>query len=344
MSGINKICIVSDWLHGLPDEGIHNLAQNLLAQWGTAYSVRAVRIGADLPVNRFFLSWRLRTALRDIRPDLVFYISSSSAKVTALFRAKILKAYSPRSRVFVIATQPVSYGRLERRLVPLLAPDGIFVQSPASREELQRISCPVHFLPSGVDTSRFVPVDEIQKRSLRRKYKADEDAFVVLHVGHINRRRNVQLLERVARLGNVRVIVVGSTSTRHDEDLARQLIQAGVQLIREFVPRIEEIYQLADAYIFPVVSEGAAIGVPLSVLEAMACNLPVITTPFGGLPWMFPGENGFAYFSDENELPELIGGVRKLQKSSTRLMVEPYDWKKVASGVIEMIEAGNSPR
>jgi glycosyltransferase involved in cell wall biosynthesis len=344
LNGISKISIVSDWLHGLPDEGIHNLAQNLLAQWGTAYAVRGVRIGADLSVNRLFLSWRLRAALRDIRPDLIFYISSSSAKVTALFRARMLKIFSPRSKVFVIATQPVIYGRLERRLVPLLAPDGIFVQSPASERELRRISCPVRFLPSGVNTSLFAPVDEIQKKYLRRKCKVDEDAFVVLHVGHINRGRNVQVLQRVARLGNVRVIVVGSTSTRHDEDLARQLIQAGAQLIREFIPHIEEIYQLADVYIFPVVSEGAAIGVPLSVLEAMACNLPVITTPFGGLPRMFPADNGFVYFSDENELPGLIEGVRRLQKSSTRLMVEPYDWKKVAAGVIEAIEAENNPR
>jgi glycosyltransferase involved in cell wall biosynthesis len=76
----------------------------------------------------------------------------------------------------------------------------------------------------------------------------------------------------------------------------------------------------------------------------MACNLPVITTHFGGLPWMFQGENGFVYFDDENELPELIGDVQKLQKSSTRRMVEPYDWKKVASGAIEMIQAGNSSR
>ena len=344
MSGISKISIVSDWLHGLPDEGIHNLAQNLLAQWGTTYSVRGVRVGADLSVNRLFLSWRMRAALRDIRPDLIFYISSSSAKVTALFRAKMLKIFSPRSKVFVIATQPAIYGRLDGRLAPLLAPDGVFVQSPASERELRRISCPVRFLPSGVDTSRFAPVDEIQKRNLRRKYKADEDAFIVLHVGHINRRRNVQALERVARLRNVRVMLVGSTSTRHDEDLARQLIQAGSRLIREFIPRIEEIYQLADAYVFPVVSEGAAIGVPLSVLEAMACNLPVITTPFGGLPRMFPADNGLVYFSDENELPELIDGVRRLQKCSTRLMVEPYDWKKVAAGVIEAIEAENSPR
>jgi glycosyltransferase involved in cell wall biosynthesis len=344
LSEIKKICILSDWMHGLPDEGIHNLAQSLLDQWKTARSVRALRIGADLSVNRLFLGGRLRAALQEISPDLIVYISSSSAKVAALFRAKVLKIYSPRAKVFVIATQPVHHGRFGRRLAALLAPDGIFVQSPGSMEELRHIPCPVHFLPSGVDTSRFVPVDETGKRELRRKHKVDEGAFLVLHVGHINRGRNVQVLEEAARLGHVQFMLVGSTSTPHDEELARQLIQAGVRLIREFVPRIEEIYQLADAYIFPVVSEDAAIGVPLSVLESMACNLPVITTPFGGLPWMFRKGDGFVYFDGENNLAELIDDVRRLEKSSTRRMVEPYDWKNVASGAMEMIQSRKRSR
>ncbi len=344
MSEIGKICILSDWMHGLPDEGIHNLARNLLEQWGRSYAVRAVRIGADLSVNRLFLDRKLRETLREIGPDLIVYISSSSAKVSALFRAKVLKIYSRRSRVFVIATQPVHHGRIGRRLAALLAPDGIFVQSPRSAEELRHLRCPVYFLPSGVDTSRFVPVEETRKSDLRKKHKVDEGAFIVLHVGHINRGRNVRVLERVAGLRDVQAMLVGSTSTPHDEDLARQLIRAGVRLIREFVPHIEEIYQLADAYIFPVVSEDSAIGVPLSVLEAMACNLPIITTPFGGLPGMFPKGDGFVYFDDENDLPALIDDARRLRTCSTRRMVEPYDWKNVASGAMEMIQSRKSSR
>lgn len=344
MSEINRICVLSDWLQGHPDEGIHNLAQSLLDAWQTPYTVRAVRIGSEMRVNRLFLSWRLRATLREFRPDLVIYISPSSTKVAALLRARMLKIYSPQSRVFVVAAQPVKYSHPERLLVPLLAPDGIFVQAPGSKHELRSIPCPVHFLPSGVDTSRFVPVDGIQKRNLRRKYAADEDAFVVLHVGHISRGRNIETLAGVARLAGMRVILVGSTSTSQDEGMAGRLAEAGVRLVREFVPRIEEIYQLADAYIFPVVSEDAAIGVPLSVLEAMACNLPVITTRFGGLPWMFQNADGFVYFDDQGELPEVIGNLRSLHDCATRRMVEPYDWKKVASQVMEMVEAKKDAR
>lgn len=336
---INKICIVSEWLHGVPDEGIHNLAQSLMDRWKAGYRVRGIRIGADLSVNRLFLSRALRKILREFDPDAIVYISPASAKVAALLRARMLKIYSPRSKVFVIAAQPLRYNGFERKLARLLAPDGVFSQSSKGMEELRHISCPVHFLPSGVDTRRFAPVDEARKRDLRRNYEVDEGAFVVLHVGHINRGRNVQILKDAARMRGVRAILVGSTSTPHDEELARELSAAGVRLIRDFVPSIEEIYQLADAYVFPVLSEGAAIGVPLSVLEAMACDLPVITTPFGGLPLMFREENGFAYFNGGDEIAGSIDRARKLETISTRRMVEPYDWDRVASGVVESMRS-----
>ena len=76
----------------------------------------------------------------------------------------------------------------------------------------------------------------------------------------------------------------------------------------------------------------------------MACDLPVITTPFGGLPLMFRKENGFAYFNGGSELADSIDRARKLETSSTRRMVEPYNWKKVASGAMETIQTGKSSR
>jgi len=352
------ILIIGEWLSQQYDEGIQNLVFSLADEWGKYGRVLLVNCGsqsvrpdwlqqghnsiANVRTNRLFLSLPLRSALRAFCPEMIFYVSPSCAKTTALFRSKVLKAYAPRAKVFVVALQPVHYSGLERRLLPLLTPDGIFVQSPRSMELLRGLPCPVRFLPSGVDTSRFVPVAQEQKRELRRKYEVGEGTFVVLHVGHINRKRNIQLLQGVVQQEGVQVIIVGSTSTPQDDGLARELAQAGVRVIREYLPHIEELYQLADVYLFPVTSEDAAIGVPLSVLEAMACNLPVITTRFGGLPLMFQPGGGFFYFDREVELPELIVRARALQDCSTRRMVEPYDWRNVANMLLQMAMAGEN--
>ena len=338
MSGLVRICVVGEWLHGLPDEGIHNLAQNLLDQWGKVHQVWTIKISVDLPVNRLFLSSKLRKLLQDIHPDLVFYISPSCAKVAALFRAKILKIYYPQARVLAIASQPVTYNRLERRLLSLFVPDGIFVQSSLGKELLQEVHCPVYFLPSGVDLRRFVPVEASQKMALRERYGVDEKALVLLHVGHIRSNRNVKLLSYITQRSEAQVLLVGSTSTPQDEMLTHQLEQLGVRVVRKFIPQIEELYQLADVYLFPVTSERAAIGVPLSVLEAMACNLPVITTRFGGLPLMFQEGGGLFYFEDEVELPQLVREAKNLHQCLTRQMVEPYAWCSVAHKLLEMAQ------
>ena len=54
---------------------------------------------------------------------------------------------------------------------------------------------------------------------------------------------------------------------------------------------------MSDLYVFPVVNNTEAIDMPLSVLEAMSCSLPVISTRFGGLVDYFEEDTGFRYFN-----------------------------------------------
>ena len=338
MDRTTRICVIGEWLHGLADEGIHNLAQNLIDQWKKEHQVSTIKIGADIPVNRLFISSRLRKVLRDCHPDIIFYISPSSANMPALLRAKMIKTYSSRAKVWVIATQPAIYGPLERWLLPLFSPDGIFVQFQRGNDLLHNFRCPVHFLPSGVDLGRFIPIETKQRSALRKSYGVDENSFVVLHVGHINHRRNIEILSDIAQIKQTQVILVGSASTPQDEYLINQLSQKNVRIFRDFIPNIQELYQLADVYVFPVNFENAAIGVPLSVLEAMACNLPVITTRFGGLPQMFQEGQGLFYFDSERELSVLISKARSLPHCLTRQMVDAYTWDRIARNALDLVQ------
>ncbi len=73
--------------------------------------------------------------------------------------------------------------------------------------------------------------------------------------------------------------------------MADELRRAGVLLITHYLPEIVELYQAADAYVFPVPpnpADPSAIDLPLSVLEAAACNLPILATRFGALPDLGP--------------------------------------------------------
>ena len=68
----------------------------------------------------------------------------------------------------------------------------------------------------------------------------------------------------------------------------------------------------------------------------MACNLPVITTPFGGLPLMFQETNGFHYFTKKEDLPSLLYKVKVETAPKTCQMVEPYGWEQVAKKMLDL--------
>jgi glycosyltransferase involved in cell wall biosynthesis len=122
-----------------------------------------------------------------------------------------------------------------------------------------------------------------------------------------------------------------------DEGLRQRLIAGGVILIESYVRDIEEIYQACNAYLFPVREEGSAMDFPLSVLEAMACNLPVVAYPFGGLPMAFEPGGGLVLTETDEAMLAALESVRRIPVQ-TRTKAEPYAWDAVAGRMLELME------
>jgi glycosyltransferase involved in cell wall biosynthesis len=194
----------------------------------------------------------------------------------------------------------------------------------------------VNLLASGVDLNKFAPVSRDRKKELRAKYGLDTESFTVLHVGHITGLRNIDLLSEVRGRNAAQVILVGSRLVHPDRAaVAARLKEQGIIIFDEYLGNIEEIYQLADCYLFPVFSDRSSIGTPLSVLEAMACNLPVVTVRFGLLPRLFSEELGF-YFADTPEgLIESVAKVKDTNGCHTREQAAAYSWEKVAGEILK---------
>lgn len=342
-----RICVLSERLTWPFDEGIKNYALRLAHELAQKHDVLTLTAFApsipdlaieSVPTNRLFLSAQLAARLGKFRPELIIYVPTACATLFSFLRTRMLKLYGGGAPVVMVALQARSYGPLARALMPMLRPDLVLVQSETTCASLAALGCAVRVLSPAIDLDRFKPASAQQRAEIRRKYEIAPDTYVVLHVGHLKRKRNVQaLLSLQERLG-VQAMVVGSTSTPHDEELVTELVRAGVRVTTQFVANIAEIYQVADCYIFPVREETGAIDLPLSVLEAMACDLPIVTTRFGGLPTTFKDAPGVHYADSDEEMIAAVAACRRAACGGTRALVEPYAWPKVAEQVLAMIE------
>jgi glycosyltransferase involved in cell wall biosynthesis len=340
-----RLCLLCEDLSLPIDEGIKKFVTSVsgpLAEMADLLVLAAGDAGPlpafvqAAPANRFLLGGTLGPTLRRFQPDIVVYVPIAAATRNSFVRCAILRGYAPRARLLMVSLQPRTYGPLARRLIWRLGPDLTLVQSLATCHSLTRLGCPAAVLPSGVDLHAFAPVSRREKGALRARYGLPPEAYVVLHVGHLKRQRNVLLLNRVRSELSCETVVVGSTSTPSgvDHDVATALRAGGTHVIDRYIERIAELYQLADCYLFPVHATGGAIEAPLSVLEAMACDLPVVSTRFGFLRQSFADGPGVT-FADSDE--GLLAAVRRLRETreqrapgQVRAQVQPFSWDAIA--------------
>jgi glycosyltransferase involved in cell wall biosynthesis len=207
-----------------------------------------------------------------------------------------------------LSAQPLKR-RLQRfmRRLPLNLADCVVVSSGAMRRQLEDmgVAAPIEIIPNGVDLQRFRPIESEQaKARLRRELGLAPEAELVLAIGPIIPRKGTDaLVEAFAALcaqhPRAQLVLVGP---RHDEArpelaefharLARVIAAAGAQdrvIFTGAVSQVQDYLRAADLLVFPSRREG----MPNVIPEAMACGLPVILTPFLGLPEEFgrPGEH-----------------------------------------------------
>lgn len=138
----------------------------------------------------------------------------------------------------------------------------------------------IHVIPYGVDDAFFTApgVDRVQ---LRRHLGVPADRFLLLHVGSVVERKNVPAV--LAALDGLRargidagLLQVGGrfTAAQREEIAARGLDPYVAQRPDAVEADLRAAYRAADALLFPSLYEG--FGLP--VLEAMASELPIVTS------------------------------------------------------------------
>lgn len=336
-----RVVVFSERLRPPFDEGFKNTAVQLVRALRKKHAVLALTtFGEDIPgegiqnipANKLLLSRALRETIAGFAPDVLLYLPTASATPAAMLRTRVLARYAPQAKTALLALQPRSYDRMTRTVIRLIKPRLILAQSAAMASGLAALGCRVARMYSGVDAARFAAVTAEERVLLRQHLGLPTEAWIVLHVGHINVGRDIAILSQVQRRG-CQAVLVGSTSTEQDEHLARRLAADGVIVVRRYVEKIEEYYQAADCYLFPVAGATGAIASPLSVLEALACGLPVVTTPYGDLPELFSGQAG-VLFATGAELLTAVDALPAISPIDTRPLALPFSWDAIAQDIL----------
>ncbi len=181
-------------------------------------------------------------------------------------------------------------------------------------------------IPNGTDKILF---KKVKKNNFKKKNKIKEKKLV-LFFGRLNPTKGPEKLAQVAieiskERKDIAFVWVGPDEGKANE--VENLIK-GHKNMKYLGPirgkeNIAEMYQAADVYALPSYREG----LPLTLFEAMASELPIVASPVNGIPYeMEDGKNGF--------LVE-YGDLKNLKKRILEVLDNPKLAKKFSKNNFE---------
>lgn len=200
-------------------------------------------------------------------------------------------------------------------------------------------------IPNSTNPAVFRPVDAGEKAGLRRRLDLPADRSIVTYTGRLVTTKGLPSLLRAWRtvIGarpDALLVLVGSggLGLQNCEEALRQYVaEHALQSTVRFtgsVDNVHEYLQASDVFVFP--TEREAFGI--SVIEAMACGLPVVTTRVDGIRDIVrPGVDALALFPGDDEAlaaavcQALAGGptIAAIAAEARKRVVEAYSNESV---------------
>ncbi len=185
----------------------------------------------------------------------------------------------------------------------------------------------------GIDLNKFMPA-EINRESKRKELSIPDGAVWILAVGELIRRKNHETLIRaVAGMDNVYLTIAGRGELHNYlQNLTDELnISEKVKLLG-FRSDVAELCENADIFVFPSFQEG----LPVALMEAMACGLPIACSRIRGNTDLIDEEKGGIMF-DPKSIEDAANALNKLLKSDFNVMGR-YNIQKIKNFDLEKVK------
>jgi glycosyltransferase involved in cell wall biosynthesis len=191
----------------------------------------------------------------------------------------------------------------------------------------------------GVDIKKFLPVTVEQKADLKEQLGFANNDIIIGYHGRIGREKDlITLLRAYSRLAqlnnNLKLLIVGNGL----ESIKKQLSSRdGVILVgakNNPVPYL----QVMDIYCMPSLTETTC----LSALEAMSCQLAVVSTQVGFIKSYIKNDYNGLFFEKQNHyhlsknIQRLINDEKlrlQLGINARKTIVDGFSWDKTSEGI-----------
>ncbi len=220
--------------------------------------------------------------------------------------------------------------------------DNIIAVSHAVKEDITHYpevdESKITVIHNGVDTSFFRPVDDGMREELASGYDN-----VILFLGRLIKQKGVEYLLRgmpeiLQEHPSTVLLITGKGKSKPVlEKMVRKLgLQENVKFTG-FVPeeRLPALYSASDVYVLPSLWEV----LPISLLEALACGVPLVASNAGGNPEIVEHErNGYVFrMRDVDSMVRYINTLlsdkslrRRMGAESRRIAEEKFEWNIIA--------------
>ena len=228
--------------------------------------------------------------------------------------------------------------RLMRAVVALTRPLIVGV-SEAMRSPLREIfpGRPVNIIANGVDLERFAG----DRYRTRKILGIADDAQVIGAAGRLEWVKGHDILiHAIAMLDPKSLLFIFGEGSRRGElqALAQNL---GVARRIHFLGHRDDTAALLpglDVFCQPSRSEG----LPLAILEAQACGVPVVASDVGDMAAAICPESGF--LTPPDDVPALASALRTalgrtFATSPRAFIAERFDWRSTLKGYAQLLEA-----
>ena len=264
-----------------------------------------------VPVSRIYVdvksrASRIRATIRMLRDllhivptiDLIHVQGYSSKNILLTFVARLLRRPIVMHLQTAMHDEPSVVAR-QGRLAwwAFASADRYLSVSPGLTEQYLAAGLPsdrIREAPNGVDADRFRPATRDERVALRRALGLPVEPPLILFVGTMSSDKQPQILFdawlQLQQHGGVAstLVLVGATDPRQFEadaglaaDIRRRANESGLGDRVIFVAptsQIQDYFRAADVYAMPSIREG----LPIALLEAMACGLPCVASRLPG--------------------------------------------------------------